>query len=360
MYPYRVFLSYTNAERELAARVVAVLDRLGLRVVWDHGLVPGQPFTEEIKNHIARCHLFIPLLTRKSLAKPWVHQETGYAMGVGVPILPIVIGDIAPVALIQQLQAIRVGEDLAQLPGALAEPLVDARVEDGGKASHPNFELVELPERRALEIVHHARDAQRRGGGRVRQRGAITSFSLPDVPPPDPAWREREGHSPRSRFMHEQQYQERVVLGELAAKFGCDLVIDPTVSLAQYGPAARCVRLRKLRAFLLDEARYPDVRAVVWARAEPGNLLLVGDWFYAEAMLQVPGAGYRQTLFTWHAPTVLARLKEFDRQFAASLQAQDGGPERSRFVAAAAVEAEINGIKDAAAQDRVGPLGATE
>jgi hypothetical protein len=87
MYAYRVFLSYSSAERDLATAVADVLRGLGLRALWDHALVPGQPFSDEIKGQILRSHLFVPLLTRKSLARPWVHQETEFAMGAGVPIL---------------------------------------------------------------------------------------------------------------------------------------------------------------------------------------------------------------------------------------------------------------------------------
>ncbi|HKQ03771.1 MAG TPA: toll/interleukin-1 receptor domain-containing protein [Blastocatellia bacterium] len=342
MYPFRVFLSYSSAERELAEQIVSVLQQTGLFVMWDHALVPGQPFTEEIKTQISRCHLFIPLLTRKSLPKPWVHQETGYAMGVGVPILPIVIGNIAPVALIQQLQAIRIGEDVGQLRSVLTEGLVDARIEDGAKTAHPNYESIDHPERRTQMIVQYARDVQRRGGGRIRQRGAMSSFALPELPPAHSIWRERDGRVQRSRFLYEQLCQERLVLGEVVARYGCDIVIDPTVELKAYGSEARRIRLEQLRKFLLDEERYPDVRVAVRPRTEPGNLLIVGDWFYAESIMPVDGAGYRQTLVTWHAPTVWARIKEFDREFTNILKSQGITNEQSRSKAAAAIEAEIS------------------
>jgi len=87
-----------------------------------------------------------------------------------------------------------------------------------------------------------------------------------------------------------------------AAQYGCDLVIDPTVRLEPYSLLARKTRLETLRAFLINETRYPNVRAVARTRTEPGNILIVGNWFYAESITPEPGAGYRQTLFTWHAP----------------------------------------------------------
>jgi hypothetical protein len=254
-------------------------------------------------------------------------------MGVGVPILPIVVGSLIPVALIQQLQAIRIGEDVAQLKSALSEDIIGARVDDAARAGHPGFESVGLPERRAQAIAGHARDALRRGGGRVRQRGAISSFALPESPPPHPIWRERDGPMHRSRFLHEQLYEERRVLGELAAKHGCSLILDPAASgHKKIGPAAVKVRLATLRSFLLNEESYSDVRVVLRRRTEAGNLLIVGDWFAAESLTPAEG-GYRQTLLTWHAPTVLDRIKEFDSQFSSSR-------EISRREAAAIIERE--------------------
>jgi hypothetical protein len=38
MYPYRAFLSYSFAERDLATHVVDVLSEVGLHVLWDHVL----------------------------------------------------------------------------------------------------------------------------------------------------------------------------------------------------------------------------------------------------------------------------------------------------------------------------------
>jgi hypothetical protein len=342
MYPYRVFLSYSSAERDFATAVADVFRELGLQVLWDHALIPGQPFSDEIKAQILRSHLFVPLVTRKSLARPWVHQETGYAMGVNVPILPIVAGKLGPVALIQQLQAIRIDHEPAQLKDLLTAPVIAARVDDAARTGHATFEAVDHPERRAQAIVEHARDAQRRGGGRIRQIGAITSFALPDVPPPDPIWRERDDPMQRSGFLHEQLYKERKVLGELAARDGCSLIIDPAASgHERLSAAARKIRLETLKAFLLNEQSFPDVRVVVRHRSDPGNLLIVGDWMCAQSITPAAG-GYRQTLFTWHAPTVLARIKEFDSVFSSCRQ------ETGRQEAASMLAEEIARLGEAA------------
>ena len=93
------------------------------------------------------------------------------------------------------------------------------------------------------------------------------------------------------------------------------MIIDPGAGgHERLSAAARSIRLQTLLTFLKDEQSCPDVRVAVRQRSDPGNLLIVGDWMCAQSIAPAAG-GYRQTLFTWHAPTVLARIKEFDLQF---------------------------------------------
>src|SRR5688572_27805077 len=111
MYPYRLFLSYSSEDRALAEEVERVLTSLGLVVSWDGKLDAGIHFSDEIKASIARSHLFVPLLTESSKLRPWVHQETGYAMGVGVPILPMAFDDPYPGAFLSEVQALKLRLD---------------------------------------------------------------------------------------------------------------------------------------------------------------------------------------------------------------------------------------------------------
>ena len=51
----------------------------------------------------------------------------------------------------------------------------------------------------------------------------------------------------------------------------------------------------------------------------------MGDWFVAEAVSGAQGSGYRQTIFTRHAPAVRQRLQQFDEEIE-SLVADSGTP----------------------------------
>lgn len=116
-HPFRVFIAYSHKDHELVEKIVAVLEEdFGLNPVWDRHIHPGMPFTDAIREMIASAHLFIPLLTENSKERPWVHQETGYAMALNVPVLPIATAGCLPEELAAQLQAIEItdAEDLRQ------------------------------------------------------------------------------------------------------------------------------------------------------------------------------------------------------------------------------------------------------
>jgi hypothetical protein len=65
------------------------------------------------------------------------------------------------------------------------------------------------------------------------------------------------------------------------------------------------------------------VQVMITPRAREGNLTIVGDWFVAESLTPRTGEGYKQTIFSWHAPTVLRWVRKFDQEFE-ELQRQSG------------------------------------
>jgi hypothetical protein len=77
----------------------------------DEQLTPGFEFSPGILDLITNCHIFLPLITPRSRARPWLNQEIGFALALGKPILPLVIGD-APAGLISVRQAVTMQEDL--------------------------------------------------------------------------------------------------------------------------------------------------------------------------------------------------------------------------------------------------------
>jgi hypothetical protein len=362
LYPYRVFVSYAHEDIAIAREVAGHFSGLGLINMWDQAIVPGQPFTEEIKKSISRSHLFVPLITPVSIRKPWVHQETGYAMGMGVPLLPVAIGEL-PGQMIEQLQALSVGADIPNLGEAVIDvlapetaarlaadltvkltgELIESRVLSS-RISTPSFSTIDHPERRTeliveytrevRELIRHLPDGQAGGSHlRLRHSGAFSSFSLPDEPPDDPVWYEHGGLVPGSGYYYELLWEERKALEQYARAWGCDLLIDPAVGLKGDDIPARRVRLGILVDFL-RRSEDDRLRVMIKGMNEPGNVIIVGDWFYAESLAPKKGAGYRQTNFTWHAPTVLRRIRRFAERFDrfAAEQAKEGVSSRTAAI----------------------------
>lgn len=333
MYPYRVFISYSHEDRDKAVKIEEHLAKIGLRAMCDRNLPPGGYFTEQIKKGIAFSHAFVPLLTPSSTKRPWVHQEIGYAMGVEVPVLPVAIGEV-PEGIIQQVQAVTVEPDLSDLDARLTPRNIEYLVSRSQAISVATLECAPLPQDRTAMIVKYANTvADFNCHGRIRQRGAFTSFCIPDKPKGHEVWRLREGAMPRDEYYHHLQRAERCALERHARDAGCDLMIDPSIPLDVVGADAKRVRLRTLREFL---ASMPDdkLRVVVHKSRARGNLLLVGDWFIADSISPRKGKGYYQTVFTRHAPTVLERMEEFDSEFEELLNkfAPDAGSSKSKAI----------------------------
>jgi hypothetical protein len=53
------------------------------------------------------------------------------------------------------------------------------------------------------------------------------------------------------------------------------------------------------------------------------NLTIVGNWFLALTVAAAPGRGYYQTIFTRHAPSLQAKIAEFDEEFLRILSEQN-------------------------------------
>jgi hypothetical protein len=78
---YRIFISFSHTEAKLLQMVREHLERiLSCEVRCSDTLRPGTGFNQQIKEEIARAHLFIPIITKAANERGWVHQEIGYAM----------------------------------------------------------------------------------------------------------------------------------------------------------------------------------------------------------------------------------------------------------------------------------------
>lgn len=353
----RVFLSYSHEDRELAGSIAGILEELGLVAMYDQMIRPGSAFTDAIKGLISHAHIFMPLITESAQSRPWVHQEIGYAMALNIPILPIST-EMSPGEMIAGFQAIifdpehpdhvrdkLLTMDLDRFVKPRPDPLLSIR------------EIADWPEKRAELMGRAAQRVLDMGyEGRLLQRAGLSSFCIPDADIEDPIWQARDGDSPRSDYYHHCLREERRCLEIHARAKGCDLLIDPqavvtggvarsvraetdqntdeAVSATGLTDSAKLVRLRCLIEFLAaikteergeDIGELGSVRVVCSPIAKQASTTIIGEWFSAETRLRLPKEGWRQTIFTWHAPTVRMVREKFRDLFNQQLIKQFGG-----------------------------------
>jgi len=310
-YPYRVFISYAQEDAIEAAQIVEWLGQLNLQPVWDQHNPGGWPFLDEIKNQIDHCHLFIPLLTAQSVRSSWVNHEIGYAMGRNLPVLPLSLGGL-PEGMAAGINAAK-GLHIEDLLLRLTRPVINQLVKRANTAAV--YECADLAQTRTDAIIKHCEELEALSSNYqqpVRHRAAFGSFSLPSDPD-DPIWPKRYDDRPPNKHLYERLGTERQELEKYASRFGCDLILYPTLP----DLSEQAIRARKevLQLFLqrMSEVDVP-VRVAFDKCALEENLIIVGDWFLVESLTPTP-EGFRHTTITSHAPTVLKRIETFDRQF---------------------------------------------
>ena len=183
-------------------------------------------------------------------------------------------------------------------------------------------------------LHHYATEIRRLGySGKVRQTSALSSFHIPVQTPGHQAWDLRD-----DAVEHRSLHHRRLVRGERdalewhASAEGAKLVICPEVIIGERKPPAARARLQTLKDFL----EHADDKVEVAHRRKldhAENITIVGDWFMAISVLGRPQTGYRQTIFTRHAPTIRERITLFDLQFAEYGEWPGTGSSRDRAIA---------------------------
>jgi TIR domain len=313
VYPYRVFISYTHEDLALAKIMADTLKSVGLIPLWDQDIRPGLRFSDAIKNTIATAHLFMPLITEKSQYRPWVHQETGYAIGINVPVVPIALKSL-PGEMIAELQAITVEPDLCDLARHLQEADLDQIVLCPPPPPFVGTQVAEAPEQRTEWLVQWANWLLDNGRhGRLRQRALFSSLSIPDKNVNDSIWDRYDGKPPRSPELRQLLREERIALERHARMQGCTLMLAPDIDFTPVGADVHRAQLETLIE-CVESLQRDRIEIVFSPRVDEGNVTIVGDWFVAHALIPRPGAHFRQSVFTSHAPTVLQWVTRFDQQ----------------------------------------------
>jgi len=249
----------------------------------------------------------------------------GYAFGLGLPVLPLALDEL-PKGMAHEIQAMKVAPDMGDLSQRLTARSLDELVTSCQRQRKAMFECADRLHDRTQTLVDAAQFLWDKSGPcKVRQRSAFSSFSIPDRAANHADWDLRDGPHRRDPAVRDLLRLERRLLGSHAREAGCDLVIDPYVRLEvgdqgdeqlqfKHQREASLKRLELLLHFL-DNMPDDKLRVVIQRGQIEGSITVVGDWVAAEAVVPHYKGGYKQTIFTRHGPTVLAKVHEFDREF---------------------------------------------
>ena len=311
---YRVFISYSHADRARVERIAKILAALGLTPMWDDALEAGSSFSDQIRRYIAHAHLFMPFITDASEDRNWVQQEIGYAVALGVPIIPLTSG-VPPGEMLRELHAIEIHSDVEELRTRLSWTAVDALVQRYRQGCRALYQCADYARDRAEMMASYCNDVISLGyTAMVRQKGGLSSFHIPKKHINHAEWVKRYGGKRDDPDRNRLQREERIALEKHARKKGCKLVINPHLTF-NWGPEARVARLRSLLDFLNSMEDGTCAVAIRPAMTHSDSVTIVGDWFCAESVTSEVGRGYRQTIFSRHAPTILNRIEAFDEEF---------------------------------------------
>lgn len=332
METYRVFISYSHNDLPEVRKIVEVLTQNGLQPMWDENFSFGFGFHEQIQTFITHAHVFMPYITEASSLRGWVHQEIGYAMALNIPVLPVT-RNMVPGEMLQRLHAVCFGEDLDDIKERLSWDVFDNLVNGYRETSDALYKCAEQADDRTLMMVEYANNVLKlKTHGLVRQKGGLSSFHIPKKVVTDPVWKERYYPDMRSVFHCRNQRKERIALEKHAKVSGCRLIIN-TLIMAERSERAQRVRLQTLLEFL-DSMPDDKVQIVINRELQPQeSLTIVGDWFAAESVSGSVIQGFRQTIFTCHAPSMQSRIELFDQEFEELLQNAGWTAETSRSAA---------------------------
>jgi TIR domain-containing protein len=334
----RVFISYAHEDYATALKIRNYLRCLGAHVLWDRSFALGSGFHEQIKTQIAYAHVFMPIITPSSSARGWVHQEIGYAMAMNVPVLPVALKEL-PDAMIGPLHAVmlRDQDDINRLGEHLKADALSLLVDQHDDPTLALHVCADESEDRAAMLYRYASEVRRLIGERhavVLQSSALSSFHIPAETLRHQVFTDRYNLDDQKGLHYRRlQRRERLALQWHACRSGARLIICPEV-MTETGlrPLAALTRFQTLVDFL---EKAPDTIELRHGALKPHgeNVTIVGDWFMATSLIGTRATGYRQTIFTRHAPTIGEQIKLFNREFDDTKEFPGQGSSRQNAIA---------------------------
>jgi len=102
----RAFLSHSDKDKKIAAELKEKLAKYKIDVFLAHiDLDSGTEWESRLFSEIQNCNIFLILLTKNYHDSNYTDQETGIALNIPKPILPICVDDTRPYGFMSRFQA---------------------------------------------------------------------------------------------------------------------------------------------------------------------------------------------------------------------------------------------------------------
>lgn len=348
---YRFFISYQNKphDQALAERVYYKLKSQGHSAFKDnHDAWPSLLIMDQIDWAISSRHFFILIIADKTVwNRPWVQQEIGFALGCQIVPVPLVFNNAprTPTGMLTGVCPLEIPcED--DVESKLDELESEGKWHQWHKGHHCGravFEYTEDSRDRPVVLANKAAVLlNRRNKVVVRQRSALTSFSLPKDRY-DPVWEPVSKSVANLNDLSWFYPKERANLEQVAER--CDLVVDLDHRSKDHSPIVQRAKITTLRDFLKDKS--VDCRVLFHSFDPSVGVTILGDHWALQSANVGPFETLRHAFHTWHPRTVDEYRRSFDLEFERllSCQVQNTGEQDSRAYAITRLDDELGALQ---------------
>lgn len=340
----RVFISYSHDNKIIAKKIHSVIKEF-VDVIWDEDLIAGSGFHDQIKDSIAGAHVFMPIITKESSTRGWVHQEIGYAMALNIPVLPVTTENLDPSGMLQMIHAVKIDEKAENLERFLNRYTFLSLLKNSNTT--PLYQCAHLPEERTRMIIEYSKKiASMDKYGIVRQKGGMSSFHIPEECILKSVWNDRYYPEEKSEFHKRLQRNERLELENHAMNEGYKIIVNPEYAIKNRDKRSAISRIETLISFLEKPNSNNTIVAFQTKETEKQSLTIVGDWFLAESVSFRTGDGFTNTFFTRDALEIARRTEDFECELQELLNQWNWTEENSREKAIEELNRILTSIKE--------------
>ncbi|MBK6966894.1 MAG: toll/interleukin-1 receptor domain-containing protein [Bacteroidales bacterium] len=342
----RVFISYSHEDKKLVSQLEQILRENNLNPVWTDKLSGGSGFDDQIKMFIENAHIFMPVITKKSSIRGWVHQEIGFAMALHIPVFPVTTEDLTPGGMLQMIQTTKLDMNHPeQVKVKLGSKVFEALLLHENKS--PLWELAQFEEERAVKMKEYSTKANKPDYlGMVRQKGGLSSFHIPDIYIWQEQWENRYFPDKKSPYHKKVQREERQALESHASGAGCKLIVNTSYVISEERSKTSIIsRINALIGFLESGSGNKAIIAFQGKSSIHESVTIVGDLFLAESTTFKNQEGFTNTFFTRNASEISRRIKDFDDEMNDLLKEKGWTPVNSRGKAIEELKQMLNKFK---------------